>query len=190
MILQRSHPEFAERIPSSPLRKFSKALPLCLTLALLTRAAQPSELTTDLMAKQRRKPAPPFTLADVYGKPISLSTYKGRVVLLDFWAINCGGCKLELPWYIEFKNRYQDKGLSLIGLDMYGESPDVIKPFLHSAKIDYPIAVGSDALGAQYGLREMPLTVLIDREGRIAEAHAGVVDKTHFENDIKRLLSE
>ena len=190
MTLQRSRLDSAKRGGSPHFRNFKAALTLCLAFAPLTRAAQPTGPSTELIARNSRKPAPSFAIADVYGKNISLSTYKGRVVLLDFWAVNCGGCKLEIPWFVEFKNKYQDRGLSLIGLDMYGEAPNIIKPFLRSSKVDYPIAVGSDALGEQYGLREMPLTVLIDREGRIAEAHAGVVDKARFEKNIQQLLSE
>lgn len=137
-----------------------------------------------------RSLAPDFTLPDVNGKPITLSRYRRRVVLLDFWATTCGGCKVELPWYVEFKRRYEARGLSLIGLDMYGESPAVVKPFRAKWHMDYPVAIGSDALGERYGLREMPLTVLIDRRGRIALSHAGVVEKKAFEAALRQLLLE
>lgn len=134
--------------------------------------------------------APDFKLEDVYAKPVTLSKYKGKVVLLDFWATTCGGCKVELPLYIEFEKKYKDKGLQLIGLDMYGESPDLIKPFMAKWRMDYPVAVGNDELGDRFGLKEMPLTLLIDRDGKVAVSHAGIVDKDKFEHDIQLLLQE
>lgn len=134
--------------------------------------------------------APDFALTDVQGKELKLSQYKGRVVLLDFWATTCGGCKIELPWYVAFHDRYRARGLAAIGLDMYGETPEVIKPFLVKWKMNYPVAVGTDALGEHFGLKEMPLTLLIDRNGKIAVSHAGIVDRAAFENDIQELLQE
>ncbi len=77
---------------------------------------------------ESRSPAPNLTLTDVQGKKLTLSKYKGRVVLLDFWATTCGGCKVELPWYVAFNNKYRNNGLAVIGLDMYGETPEVISP--------------------------------------------------------------
>jgi cytochrome c biogenesis protein CcmG/thiol:disulfide interchange protein DsbE len=109
-------------------------------------------------------------------------------VLLDFWAVECGGCKVEIPWYVAFDKIYRDKGLALIGIDMYGESPDVVKTFMAKARMNYRVAIGNDALGERFHVEEMPLTLLIDRSGRVALSHAGIVDKTQFENDIQELL--
>jgi len=162
----------------------------CLSLNCHTASAQLKTAKNDFIPADKRTLAPDFTIADVYGKPITLSKYRGKIVLLDFWAVACGGCKLELPWYVEFQQKYKDKGLSLIGLDMYGESPDLVKPFMKEKKMDYPVAIGTDALGDRFGLKEMPLTLLIDRKGRVAVAHAGVVDRTAFEQSIQTLLAE
>ena len=133
--------------------------------------------------------APGFSVNDVEGKPFALAAIKGKVVLLDFWAIACGGCKLELPWYVGFQQKYGRQGLSLVGLDMYGESPDAVKAFAASHGVKYPLAIGTDDIGNLYHLKEMPLTVLIDRRGRIAVSHAGVVDPKVFEADIQYLLT-
>jgi hypothetical protein len=89
---------------------------------------------------------------------------------------------------VEFDRKYRSQGLQLVGLDMYGESPDKILPFMAKAGMDYPVAVGTDALGSQYGLEAMPLTLLIDREGRVAVSHAGIVDRAAFERDVEALL--
>jgi len=132
--------------------------------------------------------APDFTLTDLSGGTVSLSQFKGKVVLLDFWAVDCGGCKVEIPWYVAFDKTYRDKGLAVIGIDMYGESPDVVKAFMKKENMNYPVAIGNDALGERFHVEEMPLTLLIDRSGRIALSHAGIVDKTQFEKDIQELL--
>ena len=164
---------------------------LLVVSAIVAQRPQPAKTAgEELIPASRRVIAPDFTLTDVYGKEITLSKYRGRVVLLDFWATTCGGCKIELPWYVDFNSKYRNQGLSLIGLDMYGESADVIKPFMVKWHMSYPVAIGTDALGERFGLREMPLTLLIDRNGRIAVSHAGIVDRATFESDVQRLLEE
>ncbi|MEG9431202.1 redoxin domain-containing protein [Terriglobus sp. ADX1] len=163
---------------------------LILTTVQSASSAQSPQSESDFIPAHARKSASDFTLIDVYGKQVTLSKYKGRVVLLDFWAVNCGGCKQEIPWYVDFESHYGKSGLSLIGLDMYGETPDMVKAFMTHSKMTYPVAIGTDALGERYGLREMPLTLLIDRKGRIAVAHAGVVDRDAFEREIQTLLAE
>lgn len=174
--------------------KKAVAVTLCLLgsglLGLDLSRAQTAAHKDEVVPVLKRTSAPDFTLTDVNGKKITLSEYKGHVVLLDFWAVNCGGCKLEIPWYVDFNSKYRKAGLSLIGLDMYGESPELIKPFMQKSKMTYSVAVGTDALGERYGLKEMPLTLLIDRKGRRAFSHAGVVDRADFETAIQRLLAE
>ena len=153
-----------------------------------TSTAAAEGAANGLIPARSRKTAPVFTLTDVHGRTITLSQYKGKVVLLDFWAVACGGCKIEIPWYVEFDRKYRAKGLALIGIDMYGESVPVVKAFMAKAGMQYPVAIGTDALGTRFSVKEMPLTLLIDRNGRIAESHAGIVDKAAFESDIQHLL--
>ncbi|MGA7524853.1 MAG: redoxin domain-containing protein [Acidobacteriaceae bacterium] len=138
----------------------------------------------------QRQAAPGFTLTSLRGRKLTLAQDRGKVVLLDFWAVDCGGCKIEIPWYVEFDRKYRSQGLALIGVDMYGESPAKILPFMAKAQMDYPVAVGTDAVGARFHVTEMPLTLLIDRKGRVAIAHAGIIDRAQFENDIRALLAE
>ena len=151
---------------------------------------QASAPHAEIVSPAQRITAPDFTLTDVQGKPFTLAALKGKVVLLDFWAIACGGCKLELPWYVGFERQYRSKGLSLVGLDMYGETPEAVRAFAAAHQMRYPLAIGTDAIGALYHLGAMPLTVLIDRKGRIAVSHTGVVDPKLFEADIKTVLAE
>ncbi len=135
------------------------------------------------------RPAPDFSLVDPSGTPVRLSAYKGKVVLLDFWATWCG-CKIEIPWYVEFQNKYRDAGLSAIGVSMDADGWKSVKPFLAEHKLNYPVVIGNDDLGQQFELVNMPLTLLIGRNGNIAESHAGVVDKERFEAKIRSLLQE
>jgi len=142
-----------------------------------------------LIPAAARRPAPNFTLASVQGSSVSLDQFRGKVVLLDFWAVDCGGCKLEIPWYVDFQREYHAQGLDLIGLDMYGESPATIRAFMTKAHMEYPVAVGTDVIGRQYGVTALPMTLLIDRQGRVAASHTGVVNRAEFEADIRALIA-
>ncbi len=140
-----------------------------------------------LIVPSKRKLAPDFTLTDSNDRPLQLSTYKGRVVLLNFWATWCGGCKYEMPWFVEFDKKYSEKGLAVVGISM-DENMKMVKPFLVAKGVPYPSVLGDDALGQRFGLQSMPLTLLLDRQGRIAVVHQGVVDKDNFEMHIQQLL--
>jgi cytochrome c biogenesis protein CcmG/thiol:disulfide interchange protein DsbE len=166
-----------------------KRLNLTIATACVALLAAQTASTPDVLTPQaQRKKAPDFTLTDATGQRITLSAFKGKVVLLDFWATWCGGCKLEIPWYIEFQQKYQDKGLAVIGVSMDEEGMKIVKPFLAQKNIKYPVVIGNDGLAAQYNLTSMPMTLLIDRDGKIAVSHTGVVDKGNFESHIQDLL--
>jgi len=160
----------------------------CVLLA--ASLALPARQTGALTAANSRKPAPNFTLRDHKGASLKLSGYKGRVVLLDFWATWCGGCKVEIPWYMEFQRKYKDRGLSAIGVSMDEDGWKSVKPFLRKKPINYAIVVGNPALAKLYAVDAMPVTLLIDRDGLIAATHVGMVDKDAFESEIEVLLGE
>jgi cytochrome c biogenesis protein CcmG/thiol:disulfide interchange protein DsbE len=159
-----------------------------LNLAIATGCAALLSLAAVPTPQEQRKEAPDFTLTDATGQPITLSTYKGKVVLLDFWATWCGGCKVEIPWYVEFDRKYRDKGLAVIGVSMDAKGMNIVKPFLAQRKIEYPIVIGNDRLAKRFNLTSMPMTLLIDRDGKIAVSHIGIVDKNNFESQIRTLL--
>jgi thiol-disulfide isomerase/thioredoxin len=152
-------------------------------------------LTPDSM----RKPAPNFTLTDAKGETIELSAFKGKVVLLDFWATWCGGCKVEIPWYKAFDKKYEGQGLAVIGVAMDAGGWKSVRPFL-ALKRDpetggntapqYPVVIGSNSLAKRFNLTSLPMTLLIDREGRIAVSHTGMVDEKAWERDIRSLLKQ
>ncbi len=142
-------------------------------------------------APQPGQAAPDFVLPDSTGLPVKLSAYKGKVVLLDFWATWCTGCKVEIPWYVEFQNKYRNEGLTAIGVSMDDDGWKSVKPFLEEHKLNYPVVIANQDLANRYGgVSSLPLTLLIDRDGKIAESDAGMVDKNAFENKIKALLHE
>ena len=141
-------------------------------------------------AANLRKAAPNFTLSDSNSTSVRLADYKGRVVLLDFWATWCHGCKTEIPWYMEFQNKYKDKGLSVIGVSMDEDGWKSVKPFLEEKKMNYAVVIGNEDLARLYAVDALPVTLLIDRDGKIAAWYPGMVDKDNFENEIRVLLQE
>ena len=138
-----------------------------------------------------RKAAPDFALRDLNGSTAKLSDYRGKVVLLNFWATWCGPCKVEIPWFIEFEQTYRDRGFAVLGVAMDDEGWEVVKPYIESRKINYRVMLGNDRVAQQYGgVDSLPTTFLIDREGRIAATHIGLVSRRSYEDDIRQLLDD
>ena len=152
--------------------------------------ASPATTPAAITAADSRNAAPDFTLTDSKGAPVRLSGYKGRVVLLDFWATWCGGCKVEIPWYMEFQNKYKDTGLSVIGVSMDEDGWKSVKPFIEEQKMNYAVVIGNEELAKLYAVDNLPVTLLIDRNGKIAVTHAGLVEKDAFEKEIRALLED
>lgn len=157
-----------------------------LTASLTLTTNAPADLTpTD-----SRKPLPQVALTNSKGGPVDLSHYKGRVVLLDFWATWCEGCKEEIPWFMEFQDKYNKMGLTVVGASL-DDGWKSVKPYLQEHKINYRIVIGTFESAKQFGVdKGMPVSVLIDRNGKIADVHPGMVDKAAFEHEIQTLLKE
>ena len=142
-----------------------------------------------LKPEKDRKSAPDFSLKDADGRTVRLSDYKGKVVLLDFWATWCGPCKIEIPWFMEFERKYKDRSFAVIGVAMDDEGWDVVKPFISDLGVNYRIVQGTDMTAQLYGgVQALPTTFLIDRLGRVASVHVGLASKRDFEDGIEKLL--
>jgi peroxiredoxin len=134
------------------------------------------------------------------GTKLRISDYRGKVVLLNFWATDCGGCVLEIPSFIELEKAYKDKGFTAVGVTMDISYEDLkganeawarVRPFIAKHGVNYPIAMGDDAISKAYALSSFPATYLIDKSGSIAVAYVGmVIDKVNVETNIKSLLAE
>jgi alkyl hydroperoxide reductase subunit AhpC len=134
--------------------------------------------------------APALQVRDLAGRPLDLSSYRGKVVLLDFWATWCVPCKVEIPHFIDMQAKYAAKGFVVIGISMDDTAAPVQK-YVKDMKIAYPIALGNDALGDRYGgIAGLPTAFIIDREGRIRFKHEGVTGMDQFEKEILSLLGK
>ena len=150
-----------------------------------------SNAPADLTPAGSRKSFPGVVLTDSKGAPVDLAAYKGRVVLLDFWATWCEGCKEEIPWFMEFQDKYNKSGLTVVGASLDDDGWKSVKPYLQEHKINYRVVVGTLESAKQFGVdKGMPVSVLIDREGKIADVHPGMVEKAAFEREINILLKE
>ncbi len=135
------------------------------------------------------KPASDFTLPSLDGKPVTLSSFRGKVVLLNFWATWCGPCKAEIPAFVELQQQYKND-LVVVGLSV-DDPADKAKAFADQYKVNYPIVLGlghddiQDAYGPIYGI---PASFLISRDGKVCKRHLGLAPKTQFEREIKALL--
>jgi peroxiredoxin len=136
-----------------------------------------------------RKAAAAFSLKDGDGRTVSLADYKGKVVLLNFWATWCGPCKIEIPWFADFEQKYKDRGFAVLGVAMDDEGWEVVKPYIAKNKINYRILLGNDDVASKYGgVDSLPTTFIIDQDGRIVSTHVGLVSKSDYEDEIVKLL--
>ncbi len=175
------------------------ALVFAVTLSRLSAAPnEPARIRATIQEPQRREVAPTFRLSDASGKTATLSKFRGKVVLLDFWATQCGGCVLEIPSFIEIAAK-QTKDLQVVGVSMdifwedlksAEEGWQHVRPFVKTHGVNYPILIGDDKTFKAYKLDALPVTLLLDKKGRIAAIYAGIVDKSNLEENIQLLARE
>jgi cytochrome c-type biogenesis protein len=139
--------------------------------------------------KTSSKAAPDFTLIDLNGRFRGLSEFKGKVIILDFWATWCPPCRMEIPHFVELYDKYKDKGLEIIGVTLDRNGEEIVPPFVEKHNINYVILLGDKQTAGLYGgINAIPTTFVIDREGNIIKKYIGYTDKEVFEDDINELL--
>jgi thiol-disulfide isomerase/thioredoxin len=136
----------------------------------------------------RVRPAPDFTLLQLSGQPLRLSAYRGKVVLLDFWATWCVPCREETPHLVDLQQKYGDRGLQIIGVSM-DDSPDPVRGFYREFHINYPVVMGNARTGEMYGgVLGLPIAFFIGRDGKIEAKKIGAQSASAIEDEIKKLL--
>lgn len=146
------------------------------------------------------KPAPSFSLEDLEGKKVSLASYRGKAVLLNFWATWCTPCKIETPWLVELRNQYAPQGFEILGIsaddfDMdnpqkLSEEKQGVARFVARQHIPYPVLIDGDALSQPYGgLDSLPTSFFIDRKGTVVATQLGLTSKDEIEAKIRKALA-
>lgn len=136
-------------------------------------------------------PAPTLRLKDGDDRIVDLAQYKGRVVLVNFWATWCGPCRKEMPDFVEVYKQQKANGFEIIGVSLDEEGWEVVQPFLKQYKINFPVVVGDGKLARTYGgIEFLPTSFLIDRNGFVVDKHIGMLPKEMLEQKIAPLLKE
>ncbi len=145
-------------------------------------AGSPQRLTQSTIA-------PDFSLDSLDGKTLRLSDLRGKAVLLNFWATWCGPCKIEMPWFVDLQNQYGSQGFQIVGVAMDDGSKEDIAKFAKDMGVNYPILIGKDSVGDQYGgVPALPESFLITRDGKIVDKIVGLRGKSEIEDAIKKAL--
>jgi len=163
--------------------------------ALIPDAGGMPQYVTPLMGK----PAPQFSLEDVTGKKVSLASYKGKAVMINFWATWCAPCKIETPWLIELRNQYAAQGFEIIGVSTddidrgdpqkLGDEKKEIAHFVEQLKMPYPVLIDGDLISQPYGgLDSLPTSFYVDRQGNVVAAQLGLTSKDEIEANIRKAL--
>ena len=167
--------------------------------SLFVISASPVTVQAPVKNPSSRTAAPPFSLAAASGQTWKLSDFRGRVVLLNFWATHCGGCRLEIPWLADLDQNFRNQKVAVIGISMDITYEDLkntaeawakVKPFTSAHQIRYLILMENSEVTKRYDVQALPVTYLIDPRGRIAATYVGLIDKQNVETNIRALLTE
>ena len=139
----------------------------------------------------RGKKAPPFTLKTQDGRKVSLADYKGKAVLVNFWATWCVPCKLEMPWFVDLEKQYASQGFEILGVNEDDEKDHgQIDKFAKKIGVNYPILLGNDAISKAYGgIEVLPTSFYVGRDGKVVEEAAGLISRDEIEANIKKAMA-
>jgi len=156
------------------------------------------EFKTPLMDKQ----APAFALDNLKGGKVSLASYRGKAVLVNFWATWCGPCRVETPWLVELRNKYAAQGFEVLGVDTEGDDlqkndkagwakdETAVNKFVADMKVTYPVLLDGDSISRDYGgLDDLPTSFFVDRNGKVVAAQVGLTSESEIEGKIRKALS-
>jgi peroxiredoxin len=144
-----------------------------------------------VIREAERQRAPAFELKDADGNLVRLADYKGKVVLINFWATWCVPCKEEIPWFIGFERDLKEHGFVVVGISLDETGWTAALPYMRKMGINYQVVLGDSRTAYRYGkLDSLPVTFLVDRQGRVASIQFGLVSKKKVEEDIRKLLQD
>jgi peroxiredoxin len=153
------------------------------------KARQGAGLPSNSGPTMQGKLAPDFTLTSLDGKSVRLSDFRGKAVLLNFWATWCEPCKIEMPWFVEMQKQYGSQGLQILGVAMDDASPKDISQFAKDLGVNYPIVIGKEEVGDEYGgVQFLPATFYIGRDGKVVDKVFGLKGRGEIQDDIKKAL--
>lgn len=166
-------------------------LAIALMLVSAPYLAHRAGLTNGSPQKELKgRDAPEFALESLQGNTVHLSDYRGKAVLLNFWATWCQPCKIEMPWFEELQKQYGPQGLQVVGVAMDDASKEDIARFAKDMGVNYPILLGKEAVGDAYGgVQFLPSTFFIGRDGKIVDRIFGLKSRSEIEDDIKQSLA-
>ncbi len=140
-----------------------------------------------LRESNKLKPAPSFALEDLKGNRVQLSDFRGKIVMLGFWASWCRACLQQTPHFIDLYDKYKNKGLEVIGISL-DRNPERIRTFAKAGGINYTIIIADSKVTEYYGIVSIPTTLVINRKGEIYRRYVGYRDRAVLEKDIENLL--
>ncbi len=163
------------------------ALAASLAVTLSVRSAPPEDA---INAAGNAATAPNWELKDLDGKTVHSSDFKGKVVVLDFWATWCAPCRMEIPGLISLQKKYAQRGLVIVGASVDEGGASMVKQFMEKLGMNYPVLLTDEKMQDMFGgIEVVPTTFIIDREGHIVKKYFGLTDESEFEQEIKPLLN-
>lgn len=165
-------------------------LVIVVTMMMLAPRLVKYKPTNAIASDPKGQSAPDFALKDIDGKTVRLSDYRGKAVVVNFWATWCPPCKTEMPWLVDLENKYRSQGLEIIGVALDEASKEEIAKFAHDMKLNYSVVIGDDNTADAYGSVQMlPTTFYIDRNGKIVERVVGITGRGEIEDYMKEALA-
>jgi len=159
--------------------------------------------TAQTVSPLNGKPAPAFALKDLAGNNVSLESYRGKAVLINFWATWCAPCKLETPWIVALRQKYAAQGFEVLGIDTEGDDLEkndkagwakataAAGKFAAEEKIPYPVLLNGDSISRDYGgLDDLPASFFVDRKGVVVAAQVGLTSESDIESKIEKALGQ